>query len=46
MNLNILKKGKITPEELFINSYTEEIHESEKVRTSTRQLHVILYAKQ
>ena len=28
-----------------MNAYAEEIHESEHVRTSTKQLHVILDAK-
>ena len=36
-----LNTGKITPEELFTNTYVEEIHESEKVRTSTKKIHVI-----
>ena len=40
-----LNTGKITPEESFTNDYSEEIHESEKVRTSTKLLHVILYAQ-
>ena len=37
--------GKITPEESFINAYVEEIYRSEQVRTSTKRLHTILYAK-
>ena len=42
---NNLNTGKITPEYIFTNSYTEEIHESEQVRTSTKRLRVILDAK-
>ena len=40
-----LNTGKNTPEELFMNSHAEELHESEQVRTSTNQLHEILDAK-
>ena len=40
-----LNTGEITPEKLFTNSYAEEIHEPKKVRTSTKQLHVILDVK-
>ena len=28
-----------------MNTYTEQVHESEQVRTPTKLLHVILYAK-
>ena len=34
--------GKVTPEELFTNAYTEEIHESQQVRISTKKLRVLL----
>ena len=37
-----LNTGKITTEELFMNDYTEEVYESEHVRTYTKQLCVIL----
>ena len=37
-----LNTGKITPEESFTNAYTEDINESEQVRTSTKRLHAIL----
>ena len=40
-----LNRGKITPEESFINSYIEYIYELEQVRTTTKQLRVILDAK-
>ena len=39
---NNLNTGKITPEYIFTNAYTEEIHESGQVRTYTKQLRVIL----
>ena len=42
---NYLNTGEITPEELFTNSYAEEIYESKHVRTTTKQLRVILDAK-
>ena len=41
----ILNMGKITPEESFTNAYAEEIHESEQVCTSAKQLREILDAK-
>ena len=41
-DLNI---GKITLEELFTNSYTEEIHESEHVKNDPKLLRLILDAK-
>ena len=41
-DLNI---GKITPEKLFTNAYVEEVYESDHVRTATKRLCVILYAK-
>ena len=40
-----INTGNITPEELFTNTYAEEIHEYEQVRTYTKRLHVILYSK-
>ena len=40
-----LNAGKITPEEFFTNSYVKEVYKSENVRTATKQLHAILYAK-
>ena len=40
-----LNTGNITLKELFKNAYVDEIHELEQVRTSTKLLHVILYAK-
>ena len=40
-----LNKAKITPEELFMISYTEEINGSKQVCTSTKVLHVSLNAK-
>ena len=40
-----LNTGKISPEEQFINVYTEEIYESEQVCTFTKQLLVILDAR-
>ena len=39
------EKGKITPEESFMNAYADEVYESEQFHTSTRQLRVILDAK-
>ena len=41
----ILNTGEITPEEQFTNAYAEEIYELEHVRTATKQLRIILYAK-
>ena len=40
-----LNTGEITPQELFMNSYAEEIFESEKVHTSNKLLCVILDAE-
>ena len=37
-----VEMGDITPKELFMNAYTEKVHESEQVHTSTKQLLVIL----
>ena len=41
-DLNI---GKITPEWLFTNAYTDEIYKSEQVCTSTKILRTTLNAK-
>ena len=40
-----LNTGKFSPEESFNISYAEEVYEQEHVRTSTKQLHVVLDAK-
>ena len=40
-----LNTEKITPEELFNDTYAEEVYESEHVLTATKLLHVILDAK-
>ena len=40
-----LNTGKLTPAELFMNAYSEEINELEQVHTSTKKLNVILDAK-
>ena len=40
-----LNTEKITPEESFIDAYTEEVYESEHVCTVTKLLRVILDAK-
>ena len=40
-----LNTGNIKPEELFMNVYTEVMHEQEEVRTSTKRLSTILDAK-
>ena len=37
-----LNTGEITPKELFMNHYAEEIHESEQVRTYIKLLLTIL----
>ena len=37
-----LNTGGIIPKESVVNSYAEEIYESEKVRTSTKVLRTIL----
>ena len=37
--------GKITHESLLTNAYVEEVYSSKHVRTTTKQLHVILHAK-
>ena len=42
---NNLNTVKIISEEIFKNDYTEEIYGSEKVRTSTKRLNVILNNK-
>ena len=43
--LKILNTGEITPAESFTNAYADELDEWEHVRTATKQLRVILYAK-
>ena len=40
-----LNTGKRTPKESFTNANTREVYESEHVRTTTKQLRVILDAK-
>ena len=40
-----LNTGNITPEEYFMNVYSEEVHKSEQFLTSAKQLRVILYSK-
>ena len=40
-----LNAGGIKPEELFTDAYAEEVYESAHVRSATKQLCVILYAK-
>ena len=40
-----LNTGRITPEKLFTNAYTEEVYELEHARAVTKHLHVMLYAK-
>ena len=40
-----LNKGKITPQEYFMNYYVDELYELEYVRTPTKQLFTILDAK-
>ena len=42
---NFLDRGNITPEESFMNAFTEEIHESEKVIIYTNRLHFTLDTK-
>ena len=40
-----LNTGKIRHEDFFTNDYVEELYESDHVRTDTKLLRVILYAK-
>ena len=40
-----LNTGKITPEESFMNAYTEENYEQEQIHPDNKRLRVILYAK-
>ena len=40
-----LETGKITPEKSLINDYTEEVHELDQTRTSTKRLHIMLDAQ-
>ena len=40
-----LNTGKITPEESFMNAYTEDDYELEQFHSDNKQLQVILYEK-
>ena len=40
-----LNTGKITPGKQFTNDYIKEVYESQHVRTATKRLRVILYAR-
>ena len=40
-----LNTGKLTPEESFVNAYTEENYEQEQIHHANKRLRVILYAK-
>ena len=40
-----LETGKITPEKSFTNGYIEAVYKWQHIHTSTKRLHVILYAK-
>ena len=40
-----LNTEKIKPEESFTNAYIEEVYESGHIRTATKKVYVILYAK-
>ena len=40
-----LNTGEIKPEESFTDAFIEEVYESERVRTSTKLVSVILYSK-
>ena len=44
-DFNILNSVKIIPEEPFMNSYAEGIHELEQICTSTKGLRIVLDAK-
>ena len=44
-DFNILNSVKIIPEEPFMNSYAEGIHELEQICTSTKRLRIVLDAK-
>ena len=43
--LKYLNTGKMTPEESFMNAYTEENYELEQVHPANKRLRGILYAK-
>ena len=40
-----LNTGKLTPEESFMNAYTEDNYEQEQIHPDNEQLRVILYDK-
>ena len=40
-----LNTGKITTKESSTNTYVEEVYKSEKLCTSTKQYHIILFSK-
>ena len=40
-----LNTGKLTPEESFMNAYTEDNYEQKQIHHDNKQLRVILYAK-
>ena len=40
-----LNTGKITPEESFMNAYTEDNDEQEKIHPDNKRVRVILYDK-
>ena len=40
-----LNTGEITPEESFMNAYTEDNYESEQIHPAHKKLRVILYDK-
>ena len=40
-----LDTEQIIPEEYFTNAHVKEVYESDHVRTATKQLRVIIYAK-
>ena len=44
-NFKYLNTGKMTPEESFMNAYTEENYELEQIHNANKRLSVILYAK-
>ena len=43
--LKYLNIGKVKPEDFSTEAYVKEVYKSENVRTATKRLHVILYAK-
>ena len=44
-NFKYLNTGKITPEEPFMNAYTEDNYELEQIHPANKRLQVILYDK-